>query len=85
MSEPENDSAWEAATWEGSRRAQLRRALQLTVRERLKALEALSETRARVAGLGRPVRNTGSAQVRGRAIEWRFFRIRTNRRVSDGR
>ena len=34
---------WSNATWEGSRRAQLRAALALTVRERLLAMEALGE------------------------------------------
>ena len=50
--------AWEAGTWEGSRRAQLRRALQLSVRERLEVLETLSETSvelARAAGPGERV------------------------------
>jgi hypothetical protein len=37
------DPRWEAATWEGSRRAQLRESLSLTVRERLQALEGLWE------------------------------------------
>lgn len=44
-----SDADWSAATWEGSRRAQIRRALRLTVRERLEGLEALSETSARLA------------------------------------
>jgi len=34
---------WSNATWEGSRRAQLRAALALTVRERLQAMESLGE------------------------------------------
>lgn len=34
---------WESATWEGSRREQIRRALCLTIRERLQAAEELSE------------------------------------------
>jgi len=38
-----SDDPWEATTWEGSRREQLRRALRLTLRERLEALEELSE------------------------------------------
>lgn len=42
---------WESATWEGNRRAQLRRSLQLTVRERLQALEGLAETSRRLADL----------------------------------
>ena len=35
---------WAAATWDGARRARIRRALRLTVRERLQALEDLGET-----------------------------------------
>ncbi len=35
---------WKSATWEGSRREQLRAALRLTVRQRLEALESLTET-----------------------------------------
>lgn len=50
-----SDADWSAATWEGARRAQIRRALRLTVRERLEALEDLSETSARLAqGAARP-------------------------------
>ena len=40
---------WEAGTWEGARRFGLRRALRLSVRERLQALEALAETSERLA------------------------------------
>lgn len=47
---------WEAATWAGARRAQIRRALELTVRERLEVLEALAETSARLVELGREAR-----------------------------
>lgn len=42
---------WSEATFEGSRRAQLRRALRLTVRERLEALECLAETSRSLAEL----------------------------------
>lgn len=42
---------WDAATWEGSRRAQIRRGLRLTARERLQALEDLAETSERLAEL----------------------------------
>ena len=45
---------WDAATWEGSRRAQIRRNLRLTVRERLEALEALTETSQRLVQSFRP-------------------------------
>lgn len=48
---------WEAATWEGARRARLRRALELTVRERLEVLEALTETSARLVEIGRQARD----------------------------
>jgi len=44
---------WSAATWEGSRRAQIRRNLRLTVRERLEALEDLAETSERLARTAR--------------------------------
>jgi hypothetical protein len=47
------DADWEAATWDGSRRAQLRAALALTVRERLEALEALAELARRLAEMPR--------------------------------
>ena len=49
----EADTTWETATWEGSRRAQLRSALALTVRERLQALEALTELAHRLAEMPR--------------------------------
>lgn len=47
---------WEAATWEGARRARIRRALELTVRERLEVLEALTETSARLVEIGKQAR-----------------------------
>lgn len=47
----EAEAGWETATWEGSRRAQLRSALALTVRERLQALEALAELAQRLANM----------------------------------
>lgn len=56
---------WEAATWEGARRAQIRRALELTVRERLEVLEALAETSARLVEIGRQARGDTS-RVSGR-------------------
>lgn len=49
----EADASWETATWEGSRRAQLRAALTLTVRERLQALEELAELARRLAAMPR--------------------------------
>ena len=47
------DEGWETTTWEGSRRAQLRAALALTVRERLQALEALADLAQRLAEMPR--------------------------------
>lgn len=47
------EAGWETATWEGSRRAQLRAALALTVRERLQALEELTELAQRLANMPR--------------------------------
>lgn len=47
-----DDPAWEAGTWEGSERARVRRALDLTVQERLAALERLVETSRRLAEAG---------------------------------
>ena len=56
------DAGWETATWEGSRRAQLRAVLALTVRERFQALEYLAELAQRLATMPRrqgPVGKTG--------------------------
>ena len=47
------DADWETATWEGTRRAQLRAALALTVRERFQALEELAELAQRLATMPR--------------------------------
>ena len=43
MSEARQDIDWSLTTWEGSRRAQLRHALELTLRERLEAVEGLAD------------------------------------------
>lgn len=43
MSEARQDIDWSVTTWEGSRRAQLRHALKLTLRERLEAAEGLAD------------------------------------------
>lgn len=43
MSEDKPEIDWSLTTWEGSRRAQLRRALEMTVRERLEAAEGLAD------------------------------------------
>lgn len=37
------EELWALATWEGSRREQIRRALRLTIRERLQAAEELND------------------------------------------
>jgi len=50
MSRTDNDIDWSLTSWEGSRRAQLRRWLTLTVRERLQAIEGMAEVAARIAG-----------------------------------
>lgn len=49
----EAETGWETATWDGSRRAQVRSALTLTVRERLEALEALVDLAQRLADMPR--------------------------------
>ena len=49
----ETEAGWETATWEGSRRARLRAALALSVRERLEALEALAELAQQLAEMPR--------------------------------
>jgi hypothetical protein len=48
----ESGDEWAVITWDGNRRAQLRRALARSVRERLEALEHLSEASRRLASLG---------------------------------
>jgi hypothetical protein len=47
------EPGWETATWEGARRAQVRSALALTVRERLQALEALADLARQLAEMPR--------------------------------
>jgi len=37
------EESWVLATWEGSRREQIRRALRLTIRERLQVAEELND------------------------------------------
>ena len=51
--EPTDDASWENATWDGSRRAQLRAALKLSVRERLETLDELAELSERLASMPR--------------------------------
>ncbi|MFH0342676.1 MAG: hypothetical protein ACHBNF_11225 [Chromatiales bacterium] len=45
-----DDIDWSLTSWEGSRRAQLRRWRSLTLRERLQAIEGIAEVAARIAG-----------------------------------
>jgi len=52
------DDAWNETTWEGNRRAQLRHALSLTLRERLQAVEDMAE----IAQRFREMRARDSAQ-----------------------
>jgi len=44
---------WSVTTWEGSRREQLRRARQLTLRERLQAVEDMTQMATRLRDAGR--------------------------------
>jgi hypothetical protein len=48
MSENRDDIDWSLTTWEGSRRAQLRHALTLTLRERMEAVEGLADVARRM-------------------------------------
>lgn len=43
-----NEIDWSLTTWEGSRRAQLRQALAMTLRERLEALDAMTQVAQRL-------------------------------------
>ena len=47
MSNAEQQIDWSLTTWEGNRRAQLRQAQKLTIRERLAAAEGLAEVARR--------------------------------------
>ena len=60
--ETESDPAWETATWEGSRRAQIRVALAMSLRERFQALDELIELSRRLAEMPRttPHRDSNS-------------------------
>lgn len=49
MSEADGEFDWSVTSWEGSRRAQLRHALTLTLRERLEAAEGLADISRRFA------------------------------------
>ncbi len=47
MAEERDEIDWSLTTWEGSRRAQLRHALTLTLRERMEAMEGLADVARR--------------------------------------
>lgn len=49
MSDPTDQIDWSLTTYEGNRREQLRRALKLSLRERLEALEGMAEISQRFA------------------------------------
>lgn len=51
MSESEDEIDWSLTTWEGSRREQLRRWRHLTVRERLEALDEMTDLAERCGHL----------------------------------
>lgn len=55
-----HSDSWAAATWEGARRERIRRALRLSVRERLQALEALTATSERLQAIRAEGRSSGS-------------------------
>lgn len=63
MSPTDNDIDWSLTSWEGSRRAQLRRWLALTVRERLQAIEEMAELSARIAGSLRPSEHNAPTDI----------------------
>jgi len=63
MNRTDDDIDWSLTTWEGSRRAQLRRWLTLTVRERLQAIEDLAEVAARIAGSLRPSERNAATDI----------------------
>ena len=57
---------WSLTTWQGSRRAQLRQALAMTLRERLEAMEGLAEVARRIQemnSLSVPVTNSSGSQA----------------------
>ena len=65
-----DDIDWSLTSWEGSRRAQLRRWLALTVRERLQAIEEMAELAARIAGSPR-LSERNAATDTSASVDWR--------------
>ena len=54
-----SDLVWQSTSWDGNLRAQLRRTLQFTLRERLQAVEDMAEVARRFEQMrsGRPIAN----------------------------
>lgn len=50
---PEMPDSWENVTWEGNERLQLRRMRELSLREKVLAIQGLSEVAARMQQLAR--------------------------------
>jgi len=65
MSEGKPDIDWSVTTWEGSRRAQLRHALTLTLRERMEAVEGLADVARRL----QEMRERGELRTSGEVRE----------------
>jgi len=57
----DDERSWENATWEGSRKSQLKAALKLSYAERFRALEEMSETSAWLAN-AKPVKPARETQ-----------------------
>lgn len=77
---------WSAATWEGSRRTQIRRSLRLTVRERLEALKDLAETSERLSQLAFRLPSGAITESEHRALSGpvaRRLEIRENDELSN--
>lgn len=53
MSDDESPIDWSKTTFEGARREQLRRALRMTVRQRLEALDQLTELSERLQDMSK--------------------------------
>jgi hypothetical protein len=58
MTRPKKNNSWESCTWSGARREQLRRWGKLSLREKLKAVEAMGEVAAHFKKLRRSARRT---------------------------
>lgn len=66
MNRAEDEVDWSLTTWQGSRRAELRRWLALTVRERLQAIEEMTEVARRIGAIGARRGSSGAAADPGR-------------------